>query len=213
MATLCLCDSRGRYLEDALLELLHPGEHVEVIFYPGIGLGGLKEKVRLYTSSHVVTSIYILAGINDITRRDRQTRECYMPFQDPQELCDHVTDRVVDLIEFCVRNCGIYDVVMIPLTGLNLNQYNRLPGYSHNQWIINEGVLKVNEAIITINASCGLHTPMVSRYVHKSTGAGRRIRHLYNRLWDGLHPRGDTIVRWAENIIHAIRRNGHVNAY
>ena len=101
------------------------------------------------------------------------------------------------------------NVIVLPITGMDLNRYNRVPGTNHRQAVLNQGIVLLNSDIITLNAAYNLHTPMTQRYVHKHTGHGR-IKHLYARLWDGLHPRGDTVERWADNILTAMRYNAHI---
>ena len=206
---LCVCDSRGRYLEDALLDIQGDHGRVDVIFYSGATLGSLKTKIRAYTRCHVVQAAYIMAGVNNITWRDPVTRKCYLKYHTPPELSDSIMDEIEELLRYCVSTCGLRDVIMVPITGLHLNQYNNFPSWHPEQWVINWGLMDLNTNIVTMNAACGFSTPLTHHYVHKSTGRNRRMRHHYTRLWDGLHPRGDTLYRWAESLLEAMRRNGH----
>ena len=105
---------------------------------------------------------------------------CRAHFRYPTELCDQVTVEILDLIKLCVTHCGGSDVLMVPVTGMYLNFYNGDPGYSTDQWILNEGHLLLYAVIITTNAGCGLHTPMARLYILKCTGTGRRLQNLYN---------------------------------
>ena len=207
MAPVCISDSRGRYLGDSLSNVLYEGEHLYSFFHPGAKLTNLKDKVEDLIQEMPVTSLYIMAGVNDITTRGRNGK-CHVTFETAEQLSAHVMDEVLELMRFCYTECHVAHVIMLPLTGLDVNRYNRVAGKYWKQGVVNDGIMLLNRDIITTNAGNGYHTPMVQRYVHKH--AYRRVKHMYGRLWDGLHPRGDTLERWAGNIVTAMRYNKHL---
>ena len=209
MSTILLSDSRGRYLNNVFENMLYNDEVMYSWFFPGIGLTGLKTKAKQLVCTQPVEHLYIMAGVNDISVRNNYSRYNYVPFSSPYDLSAHVMDLVMDLVKYCHEDCQIRDVIVLPITGLDVNRYNRVPGINHCQAILNQGVVLLNSDIITMNAAYNLHTPMTQRYVHKHIGHGK-IKHMYGRLWDGLHPRGDTVERWAENILVAMRYNRHI---
>ena len=73
MAPVCISDSRGRYLGDSLSNVLYKGEHLYSFFHPGAKLTNLKDKVEDLIQEMPVTSLYIMAGVNDITTRGRNS--------------------------------------------------------------------------------------------------------------------------------------------
>ena len=86
MTTVVFTDSRGTYLEDEIFNT--SGEVVDVCHYPGIRIEGLAKKIWRYTRSHTMNTVYIMAGINDITTKDSNMGECYILHKLPGELCD-----------------------------------------------------------------------------------------------------------------------------
>ena len=209
MSTVLLSDSRGRYLNNIFERLLYDDEVMYSWYYPGIGLARLKTKVRQLSRVQPIEHLYIMAGINDTNVRNSCSNYNYIPFTDPQDLNAYMMDLIVDLVKYCHEQCHVRDVIILPITGMDLNRYNKVPGINHRQTVLNQGLVLLNSDIITMNAAYCLHTLMTQRYVHKHIGQGR-IKHMYGRLWDGLHPRGDTVERWAGNILTAMRYNSHI---
>ena len=194
---------------EALSYYLESGEYFDCIYFPGVKLNGLKEKIEAYCDHTTPTAIYIMAGINNVTRRDYLTKKVFLPYQSSTALRDDMMDRYVDLVKFCTMDMGINDVIILPLTGMCMSAYNKEHGWNVRQRVLDRGMLMLNEHIITMNAANNLHTPLTHHYIHRCVGGGRPVRHMYSRLWDGLHPRGDTLNRWAHNLVSAARYNGH----
>ena len=114
-------DSRGRYLNNIFENCLYDDEVLYSWYFPGIGLPGLKTKVRQLVHVQPVEFLYIMARINDTNVRSSYSRYNYVPFTNPEDLSTHMMDLIVDLVKYCHEDCRIRNVIMLPLTGMDLN--------------------------------------------------------------------------------------------
>ena len=208
MTTVVFTDSRGTFLADEIFNI--SGEMVTVCHYPGVRIEGLAKKIWCYTRSHSVSTAYIMAGINDITSRDPNTRDCSTLFESPGELREYMTELYISLLRYCYQFCNIDYIVICTMTGISLSRYNRNWGPEPSQWIINWGVRLLNENIIANNGAHGFHSPCLHQVIHLTQHHPYRCRDMYNRLRDGLHPSRTTLRRWAHGLVRCMRLNNHL---
>ena len=123
------------------------------------------------------------------------------------DLCAELTEKFEHLMEFAIRICKIPRVVIVPVVGIDLACYNGDLAPNPWQQVLDGGIEKLNQNIITLNAAHNNSTPLVHMYIYKSEGHGK-VKTFYCRLWDGLHPRGDTLEKWARGIVRAMSLNG-----
>ena len=205
--TTILSDSRGRFLQTELHHL--SGLHVPVIHKSGAGFARLGRELNYLTRWHNVSTLYILAGINETTWKDPISGRVFAIHNTPEDLCDDITDGIERLIWHAYANCGVQNVVFIPIVGIDLARYNGDDHVNPQQQIIDQGLRLVNDNIIAINAAHNLHTPMLHQHIVKSMGHGK-WKIMYSRLYDGLHPRWDTLERWAGGLLRAMSLNGDI---
>ena len=186
------------------------GEYVNVCYYPGATMEKLAKKIWYYTRSHEVDTIYIMAGVNNMTKRDRGTGRCTVIHSSAGELSDHIMGLYSDLTKYCYIYCNIRQVILCTLTGMSLSRYNRVSTQHDGQWIIDWGVKLVNDKIIEKNAAHGFYTPCLHRAVHLTQQRPYRHRAMYNRLNDGLHPTTKTLARWGCSLVRSMRLNCHL---
>ena len=202
-----LTDSRGRFLQTEINRL--SGLNIPVIHKSGADLARLGRELNRLTQWTNVSTLYLLAGINETTWRDPLTCRVHVAFSTPDDLCEDLTYRIEHLIRYAHDNCGVRKVILIPIAGIDLARYNGRMETDPRQWVIDQGLSMVNDNIIAINAFHNLHTPMLHQHIVKSMGRGRS-KIMYSRLYDGLHPRWDTLERWAGGLLRAMYLNGDI---
>ena len=205
--TCVIADSRGRYLHTELGML--SGLHIPVIFKPGADFTRVGGELNYLTRWNKVSSLYILAGITETTWRDPITKRVYAIHNSPQELCADLTEGIELLVRHAYVNCGIGKVIMVPIAGIDLARYNGDHMPDPQQHVIDGGLKLVNDNIIALNAAYGLHTPMIHQHIVKSMGHGI-TKIMYSRLYDGLHPRQDTLERWAGGLLRSMYLNNDI---
>ena len=181
MPILILTDSRGRLLQETIkgmTELV-----VDVSVYPGAGLDELFTKPLNKALLEKYDKVYIMGGICNITVRDRRTRITELR----SFTLNDITTKFEAIITTGLANLDTeIPVVLAPIVGIDLNRYNRLPGVSPFQQLINDSVVAVNRLIITTNSRRGLSTPWVATLIHQNKGRGIKV-HRYKHLADGCH--------------------------
>ena len=180
------------------------GQGPWVRFIPGATINCMYEEIRKLTQHHQVSALYLMVGVNDTTWRDRKLKRSFATYFTVDDLCGEITEKIE---YFALNTCHIPKVIMLPIVGLDLARYNN--DQTRNPWqhIIDDGLKAVNTNIITLNAAFGNSTPLIHLNIYKCKGHGK-VKAFYCRLWDGLHPRGDTLERWGEGILKAMWLNG-----
>ena len=200
-----LTDSRGRYLQDVLDNKCGYGPLVH--FVPGATVNSMYREIRNLLKYNQVSALYLLVGVNDTTWKDRATRRTSPIYFSADELCADITEKIEYLMDYALNTCKIQKVVVLPVVGIELARYNGDSVPNPWQQALDDGVKKLNSNIITLNAAHNHSTPLIHMSIYKSMGHGK-VKTFYCRLWDGLHPRGDTLERWAEGILRAMYLNG-----
>lgn len=183
-----IADSKGRNLDLDLRELLNTS--FTLAFFPGAKiLDTITREESLITSS-CWAQIYCLAGICDLTTKDRLTRavsirNCYIPKLIDQYCYSlHLTaERITSLSQpGAIPRC-----VFSPVTGMNLLIYNKRinhPDDATDQDLLNEAVTLVNSEVTKFNTSLQVSTPWTSRIIH------RRHRNTFINYYDKLSSDG-----------------------
>ena len=200
-----LTDSRGRYLQDVVDNLTGYGPLVRLV--PGATMNCMYNEIRDLQKNYQVSALYLLVGVNDTTWRDKHTSKTVPKYFTAEDLCSDITEKFELLLEYALHARNIPRVVITPVVGIDLARYNKDADPNPWQKVLDSGVRKLNYNIITLNAAHGLSTPLIHTSIYKSMGHGKS-KTLYCRLWDGLHPRGDILERWAEGFIRAMELNG-----
>ena len=169
--------------------------------------GSMYREIRKLLKNNEVSALYLLVGVNDTTWRDRVTRRTAPIYFSGDELCAEITEKFEYLMDFALNVCQIPKVIVIPVVGIDLATYNGDPIPNPWQQALDDGIKRLNSNIITLNAAHKNSTPLIHMSIYKSKGHGK-TKTFYCRLWDGLHPRGDTLERWAGGILHAMQLNG-----
>ena len=161
MSTEVFSDSRGRFLEYELP--IHLGLDVIVCHYPGGDR--LYGKVWRYTLSHHMHRIYIMAGINDITKQNAYTGQCFPAYSNPNQLRNTMMEKYIALSAYCRTECNVDEVIICTMLGIGQRTTRSLSTSAISR-IINQGVRLLNWDITSYIAAWDLHTPTIHQSIH-----------------------------------------------
>lgn len=201
--TLVIADSRGAGMSILLDEYNDIGRTV-VLTHRGAGYIRAAMDSLETIRSFKPTMIVLLAGICDVTARNRNTKITTVRSTDPILLLENVSaalSRALDII-IAATNAR---VSVATVTGLDLKKYNNFSKTTNDnqQETINNLIVSLNRKIIDINKDNNVPTTWTASRVHPYYRG--KYHHLYNRLSDGCHPNNETKRYWARMIAKAIR--------
>lgn len=192
--TLVFTDSRGKCL-DAYLDT----DEIQVKYFKGCGLIDLVELADIYILNLKPTCVLFIAGVCDMTTRNRGTKNIALKFTTYGQLTDHM---IGVFPEARMRTGHRYPNLRVGfggLCGFEINRYNRWPGVSPYQRIIDDVVDSLNYVIMNNNIQHQIVHPTLTRKIHRrSWKCG--FRNQYRLLYDGVHLSRIVNEDWAKNI-------------
>lgn len=218
MSTLLITDSRGSGIQDHLTSLGHINTNTLVHRGAGFELSVLKSVTEIkHTRPHLIV---ILAGVCDLTRRDRTLKTTHLRHNTVNENVNHVIGSAKSALDL-IKALGNHRVTLATITGIDLADYNNPERsnmtadeyryYCQNtkvmhtqQDILNTSVLEINRQITALNRSNSVPTIWTGGVVH--THSKRKTHHHYIRLFDGCHADSQTKKEWANQIHKALKR-------
>lgn len=160
-----------------------------------------------------------MAGIPDLCNKVRQGSydETYYDLDNTNKI-DEIQKALLKTKQALESlNCK---VVFITVTTISIQKWNnirRLQGktnqlkyyhlYEAMQTALNEIIQKVNRFIVDLNEKSHLHTPLVHKFVHKKNSYNTKLRYLYHKLVDGVHPNDTLANKWKDQISAAMKMN------
>ena len=189
-------DSRGRGLEDLInKDLCDANVNVSVRVYPGARIHNLLNHIVYSIEHESVDTVFVMAGICDVTQRDRRAKSTFMRSLDTETHSTAITNSYKDLIYEIKQFRPFLPVIICPIVGINLATYNKEADRHPQQDAMNKMILNINRGIISINKENGVLAPWLSQDVHHCHGG--RFRHSYVLLDDGCHPSAALKAIWA----------------
>lgn len=205
--TILICDSRGKSLDEELIE--QSNISLKILVYSGAKLYQAVKLAVPVIKEDQPDQVYILAGINNLTRKDKRTRivsvastELYkttQQFQDEMNFCYALLKKTLHLK---------VKIVFAPITGMSLHQYNKVDSARSQieQEILDKSVIEVNKIIIAFNVNRNCKTPWTHSIIHRHFRG--KYHFSYNRLSeDGCHLTSEIRLFWLRKIISAIMAN------
>lgn len=196
--TLVIFDSRGR-------RVLIDDPSIICCVCPGASLTTIGNKIEEMIARYNPTTCLIMVGVNDLTNLNPTTRQVSVSMQDPFSLANSVISKILSLRSRLLNFWPGIKVIFAGITGIDINRYNRSPGLSSTQWIINDCTLQINSFIRLMNRNDGWYHPRLTSKVH-IWRKGRRVNR-YHLLSDGLHPGPVVITSWIVAIARCHRIN------
>ena len=219
MRTYIVTDSRGRDMKQELEGIPNTG-HIQIHVHPGAGITKTVNAAINTIVEYQPDLVVIMAGICDITKRDRQTKKISLRFSDVNSMEESVMAAV------CTAYGTIRDkiktlVSISTITGLDLtDSNNRLRRHMDqeeylrytkerkevhpDQSKLNNVITRLNKKMTAFNQANGTPTTWTAEIVHPCLR--RRHRFYYWRLSDGCHPTPNTRRRWAHQLARTIKR-------
>ena len=216
MKVTIVADSRGRYLQEQLMEVNGKYEY-SVCVHPGQGLIRSVKSAQFKIRNTNPDIVIIMSGICDITQKDRCTGTISLREGDISSVVSSYLNNMGRAQMETLQ--GRYRVSFATLTGVDLTDINNRARrnmneteykhyctsnkYEHpDQQTLNMIIVTLNRTIVAYNESNSIPTTWLAEVVHPHTSGRHRFR--YERLADGCHPTAWTVARWATLIKRAV---------
>lgn len=202
--TLIVCDSRGASIQahltdpDIVCKVYRGARIIDVVM----------RATQIMDQLHPRTCL-ILAGINDVTYRDRETRLIRVTNTDSFDLANSVISKILSAHRILTKRHPTVKLAFGGVNGIHLNRYNKIPGVSVHQRIIEDAIMQINTYIRLLNQQMKVYHPRLISKVH-TWYKGKR-KNNYHLLVDGLHL-GRIVSRyWIRCLIrfHKVNTLGH----
>lgn len=202
---LFICDSRGKGLHSYIEKYTSDPIHVSI--NSGARLYQSVSRSRNEIKSLNPSQIYLLAGINNLTNLDRNSRTVSVANRNPFKAADSFMSELVEAQEYVNGLVPKTKIITAPLTGMSMASYNgRLLSNPNDQNSLNEAVVEINRRIIAQNEQWGSVTPWTSAIVHRYYR--KRYHFAYHKLdIDGCHLSEDVKNFWGIKLAEAIQGN------
>ena len=220
MRCIIITDSRGTGLHRHLAEM-NSRDEIKVIIHKGAGY-----ELAVIKSLNVIKStrpdlIIIMAGICDLTWRDKITKITSIRYKNPEETVQHVIDAAKAAYDL-LKATNDYKISFATLTGIDLADYNHPPrknmtsdeykNYTINQKqphedqnTVNKAIIEINRQLTSINQANGIPTAWLAGVVHNYFRG--KYHHYYVKLADGCHADERTKIEWAKRITKTLIRS------
>lgn len=215
---LIIADSRGKGMQQHLDKHL-PGESTKILSHSGAGYELAAIKSLKEIRDHKPDIVIIMAGICDITWRDRHSKKTSLRYKNVRDNIDNAMGAAKAALDI-LGAAGEHKISFATVTGLNLTDYNNkarrhmlaeeygqyaLTKVDHiQQKDLDEVIIEVNRQLTAMNRDNGVPTTWTSTTVHSYY---RKVHHHnYKKLMDGCHPNNETRERWAKQLAKSIMR-------
>ena len=188
MSILILADSRGFALEHATQSFNIPasGLSVDIWSYSGKTIEetvtcGLRD-----IGTNTYNIIYLCTGVNNLTVK-HGSHNISPKYHSWSKMVREIVIEMYNARRKLLPYAG--RVIVCEMIGLHIYAYNFYQGnqYIAEQWIINRGILRINEYITEMNDYHSVVSPALSERVHKNRGPNWTAHRYISTLWDGLH--------------------------
>ena len=197
MHPLIVSDSRGRFLSQYISG--YTDIVCEIAWYPGAGIDRLTNRAITKLNGGDYNIVVIMGGVCDITSRNSTTRVTTITTPNIECTVERVSSLMHEGVSALQNRYPDIKVMFVPVVGIDLNYYSRLPGTSPQQTLLNEIIIKTNQKITEINLLNNIPTPWTHTLVHHNKGRGK-VAHRYQHLTDGCHY-GSQANDWVANAL------------
>ena len=197
-----------------------------VYCYPGFGMDKIQDSVIMRLRAREYKCIYIMAGICDITEKNKRTGVITLGLKSVEDIVTTIMAKYNALLKAIEKEKKITKVVFCTMVGVHLNLANyreqddemrtretRLAviddiGEHEDQQILNKGIEELNVLIANLNKVNKVSTPFIDRHLHHKVGAKKKsIVHRYHKLQDGVHADERLASKWGDVLNAAVRIN------
>lgn len=202
--TLIVCDSRGAGVQghltdpDIVCKVYRGARIIDVVLRASKIINQIQPKTCL-----------ILVGINDVTYRDRSTKLVHVRCTDSFDLANSVINKILSARRILIKRHPAVKFAFGGVNGIHLNRYNKLPGISEHQSVIDDAIMQINTYIRLLNQQMKVYYARLVSKVH-TWHKGKR-KNNYHLLADGLHF-GRIVTRyWIRSLVrfHKVNTLGY----
>lgn len=201
-----IADSRGRGLQTVFSQIKDRGYAVTVLFWKGRGMTeAVKDSIKqlVWTAPDIIV---VLAGICDLTVRDRESRQVSLSFDTMDLAVDMFVGRMDTIHHFLTINLTerAFKLIFSQVVGMDMGTYNGLP-YPHPQQDLLDSVIhRLNNEIVSWNMVRNVATPWIASDIHHNRKDGQKIVRYQRLASDGLHLTDELKQRWVTYLHKAI---------
>ena len=197
-------DSRGDQLQSKIEKINNTGIRIEAWFFRGANYKRLQDEADYYAKYNQFDIIYIVGGVNELTTKDHYTGKYYFPWNDYQELENHMFERIDTVKKHLEKTHPATQFVLCPMMGMNLAEYIGDENKDHQEMIDNV-TWSFNELIRSFHKDTNIYIPDFAKPVHRQFGSERK--NMYYHLGDGLHLNDDALKKWAKIALKVVEKN------
>ena len=153
--------------------------------YKGAGIIEVVEKVDVYMKSYPFDVAYILAGVNDITNKDKTTGNITFQWKSEDALADYLIETRKNSYKQLKLDHPAAKFVFCPLVGLALPKLVRDSNRTQ-QDMIDNAVWRSNIDLHRMKDECGFFFPFLTSPIHRIEN-GKHKSYYHHLAKDGLH--------------------------
>lgn len=212
---LMIADSRGKHLDKFFVGLTP--HRVYVATHPGAGVLSSVHHSHSILQSRTWNQIYLLAGLCDLSTKDKTTKRVAIRENDISVLTTIYRDNLVSAVSFIREtfpHLKMAKCIAAPVTGMDIDRYNLEMGLpsepltQQQQLLFDQLVILVNNEIAYYNHVNGSFTPWTSRLIHHRNSKRNSYQTRYFKLAvDGCHLTDEVRTFWANALVEAIVKN------
>ena len=160
-------DSRGIGVHEHILKLNKTGEYLDLEPYRGATFNEIFASVEHYLKDHNFDVVYMAAGVNDITTKNKKTGGISFEWGDGKELSEYMCRMLTGADNSLQKNFPAARIVFCPLIGCELRRVvNKHSTTDREQEAVDNAVWDFNEKVFEINARRGTFSPALHHHVH-----------------------------------------------
>lgn len=211
---LMIADSHGKNLDKFFVGLTP--QRVYVITHPRADVLASVHRSHSLLQSRNWNQIYLLAGLRDLTMKNKTTKRVTVRESDLSESTKTYRDNLVSAVSFIREtfpHLKMAKCIAAPVTGMDIDRYNMEMGLPSEplpleQSLLDQLVILVNNEIAQCNHTNGLYTPWISRLVHHRNSKRNVYQTRYFKLaGDGCHLTDEVRIFWANALVETIAKN------
>lgn len=202
--TLVVGDSRCCSLVGPLSD-----EGIRCFAFRGAGVRTISHEADRLIRMYNPVACLLMCGINDATILNKRNRVIRPRFEDSFDLANYIIGLILQTRRELSDHHPDTRLIIGGIVGVSLNSYNKLPGISPMQYIIDDMITQVNSYVRLLNQLALVSPPRLTSKVH-CWRKGKR-KNYYHLLRDGLHPGPLLRETWMREITGFHYRNS-VNA-
>ena len=195
--------SESLYTEIQKINTKRTPVHVEQ--YKGAGLLEVVEKADSFLRAYPFDVVYIIAGVNDITNKNRTTGHITFLWKTEDALANYLIATRQNSFEQLSRGHPGAKIIFCPLVGLDLHRVVQGSTVTQ-QLVVDNAVWRTNISLNKMRNEHSFCFPFLASPVHRIEN-GKHKSYYHHLAVDGLHLPGKLDRLWAKQLVKAFERN------